>query len=369
MGIPFNNLPSLFDQLDFRPRVHEFIHEMNTRVLSQFPDAITVGEMPFTRDAAEIVKYVQPERKELNMAFLFEQNDLDGYPSAPLIPAKYKLSDLKKIIKKWQEYMYENGGWNTLYQENHDVARSITRMLGIKDPRDSLRARGAKLLCILQLTQGGTLFVYEGQEFGMINVPIDWDIEEYKDVATQNYYKEVLERRIEETGNPKPDMSDIKAGINLKARDNGRTPVQWSSAPHGGFTSPNAIPWMRVNDDYPYWNAEVQLNDPDSVLSFWKKTINFRKANKVLTYGDFKLLSPEDEKVFAYTRNLNNLTALVIMNFSKEKTTYSDRIVGVTGTAKFLHGNVVSDAIPSLSLEQFEVSLEAWEGRVYIKDV
>ncbi|KIJ36604.1 glycoside hydrolase family 13 protein [Sphaerobolus stellatus SS14] len=342
---------------------------MNNRVLSKFPEAITVGETPFTHDASEVVKYVQPERKELNMVFQFELNDLDAHPSNALIPVQYKLPDLKKVVKKWQEYMYENGGWNTLYHENHDLARSITRMLGIKDPRDPLRARGAKLLSILQTTQGGTLYVYEGQELGMMNVPADWDIKEYKDVATQNFYREVLDKRIKETGNSKPDMSDVMAGINLKARDNGRTPVQWSSAQNGGFTSLNATPWMRVNEDYPYWNAELQLNDADSVRSFWKKTISFRKANKVLTYGDFKLLSPEDETIFGYTRNLDNLTALVIMNFSKEKTTYSDAIVGMKGTAKFLHGNVTTGAVPSILLEQFEVTLEGWEGRIYIKDV
>ncbi|KAF8523368.1 alpha amylase [Hysterangium stoloniferum] len=361
------------------PRVHEFLQEMHREVLSLYPAAITVGETPFTHDAAEVVKYVQPERKELNMVFQFEMADLGkchlmthdthAHPSNALIPAPFKLPSLKRVVSKWQQYMYDNGGWNTLYLENHDLARSVSRWLGLKDPNDPLRARGVKLLAVLQTTQGGTLFVYQGQEIGHANVPIEWGIEEYKDVATQNFYKEVFDRRVKETNNLKPDMTDVMIGINKKARDNARTPVQWTAIQNAGFTSPNVEPWMRVNSDYLSWNAESQIADPKSVRSFWKDAIALRKAHKVLTYGNFELLSPEHETIFAYSRKMGSTVALVMLNFSKNEVRYTTKIV-LDGEAKTAHrvlDNIDSDQVEGeIDLGNIEVTLAPWEARVYI---
>lgn len=211
------------------PRVHEFIQEMNRKVLSrgysfysvsitifyyhnpsEFPNCLTVGETPCTHEAKEVIKYIQPHRKELQMVFQFELNDIgmlnnvslsppfkltsyiitDRSLLNPLIPIPFTLPTFKSVVNKWQRYMYEHDGWNALYMENHDTARSVSRFLNIHDPKDPFRARAAQLLAILQTTQGGTLYVYQGQELGLGNIPPHWGMEEYKDIATQNFYNE-----------------------------------------------------------------------------------------------------------------------------------------------------------------------------------
>ncbi|KAF8579715.1 glycoside hydrolase family 13 protein [Ramaria rubella] len=362
------------DILFSSPKVHDYLQEMHRRVFSNYPEALTVGEAPFTHDADDLVKFIQPDRNELQMIFQFELADLDSHPSNALIPAKYPLSALKGVINKWQRYMYENNGWNTVYLENHDLARSVSRYLGfgsdtdqtsgkdIVPAEDTMRARGAKLLCLLQTTQGGTLYVYQGQELGMANVPKHWGIEEYKDVATINFYNEALERRSKKS--PNPDMGDIINGINKKARDNARTPVQWDDSPHAGFTSPTAQPWMRVNEDFPRWNAASQVNNSKSVHAFWKSAITVRKAHPVLTYGDFTLISEENECIFAYTRTMEDVTALVILNFTEKAVKYTDAIPRRNKLARLVLGNV-SRGIHQINLSDFVLTLEPYEGRVY----
>lgn len=176
-----------------RPRVHEFLKEMNQKVLSQY-DVMTVGETPCTHTAEDIAAYVLPQNKELNMVFNFELMYLDvgsvnGGPEnlVALMHRPWKLNELKKIVTKWQTYMRDQGYWNTLYIENHDQARSVSRF---GNDSDEWRSPSAKLLAMLQVTQSGTIFVYQGEEIGMRNFPRSWNIEEYKDVATINFYEE-----------------------------------------------------------------------------------------------------------------------------------------------------------------------------------
>ncbi|KAF8527256.1 glycoside hydrolase family 13 protein [Gautieria morchelliformis] len=344
------------------PKVHEYIQEMHRRVLSSYPSAITVGESPFSHDAAELIKYVHPSRNELHMVFQFELADLDSHAVNALIPATYTLPAFKRIVSKWQKYMHENGGWNTVYLENHDLARSVSRFLGFRTRH--LRARGAKLLAILQTTQGGTLYVYQGQELGLANVPSQWPIEEYKDVATVNFYNEMARRRSKASVNP--DMRDILDGINRKARDNARTPMQWDNTPHAGFTTAT-LPWMRANDEYPVWNAKAQVGDKDSVHAFWKSAIALRKSHLVFIYGDFELLSPEHESIFAYTRTLNDFVALIILNFSKKGVEYGHAIAAGTKLARLVESNVGRGAdSKDVDLSEFIMELEPYEGRVYL---
>lgn len=176
-----------------RPRVHEFLKEMNAKVLSNY-DVMTVGETPCTHSAEEIAAYVLPQNQELNMVFNFELMDLDvgsvtgGTDNlVPLMHRPWKLAELKRIVNKWQTYMREQGYWNTLYIENHDQARSVSRF---GNDSDEWRSYSAKLLAMLQTTQSGTIFVYQGEELGMRNFPRTWGIEEYKDVATINFWEE-----------------------------------------------------------------------------------------------------------------------------------------------------------------------------------
>ncbi|KAL1687997.1 glycoside hydrolase family 13 protein [Schizophyllum commune] len=339
------------------PKVHEYIQQMHREVLSKH-DLITVGEAPFSYDESALGKYVLPANKELQMIFQFELVDVDS-PKGPdrssLMPRPWKLTELKSIINKWQTYKRDEGFWNAVYIENHDQARSVSRFGN--DTTDEKRTLSAKMLAVMQATQSGTLYVYQGEELGLHNFPRSWGLEEYKDVATQNFYNRVLDNRRREQGREDVDMSDVMDGLQKKARDHARTPVQWDSSPHGGFTT--GKPWMRVNDDYPSWNAEKQTLDPDSVRSFWKKLLELRKEKPVLIYGEFKLLFADSDDVFAYQRSLGNSTALVYLNF-RDKDVQTSLPSDVESHFEYGLGNYADG---NQSFEKFV--LRPYEARIY----
>ncbi|KAI4517003.1 glycoside hydrolase family 13 protein [Schizophyllum commune Loenen D] len=340
------------------PRVHEYIQQMHREVLSKH-DLITVGEAPFSYDESALGKYVLPANKELQMIFQFELVDVDS-PKGPdrssLMPRPWKLTELKTIINKWQTYKRDEGFWNAVYIENHDQARSVSRFGN--DTTDEKRTLSAKMLAVMQATQSGTLYVYQGEELGLHNFPRSWGLEEYKDVATQNFYNRVLDNRRREQGREDVDMSNVMDGLQKKARDHARTPVQWDCSPHGGFTT--GKPWMRVNDDYPSWNAEKQILDPDSVRSFWKKLLELRKEKPVLIYGEFKLLLADSEDVFAYQRSLGSSTALVYLNF-RDKDVQTSLPSDVESHFEYGLGNYADG---NQSLDKFV--LRPYEARIYL---
>ncbi|CAE6481677.1 unnamed protein product [Rhizoctonia solani] len=214
------------------------------------------------------------------------------------------------------------------------------------------------LLAILHTTQGGTTFIYQGEEIGATNVPREWGIEEYKDVATINFYAEELQVRTA-SGVDKPDMSDVMDGINRKARDNARVPMQWDDSPHAGFT--NGTPWMRVNDNYKHINAKNQVDDEHSVFSFWKQMIAVRKAHPLLVHGDFVVLAPEDEKIFMYTREHNG-KALVVMNFSRDEVTVM-LPESLRTAVKLIAGNISHESEAKL---EAKAVLQPYEGQVWL---
>jgi len=374
--------------------VHDYLQEMYREVLSKFPNYFTVGESPGTHDPADLLLYVLPERKELQMMFQFELADIDGTITHPLVPRIPSLPEIKAVINKWQTYMFEHGGWNSLYMENHDQARSVSRLLGFGANRakkefdfklydEDVKKHwnvGAKLLALLHATQGGTVFIYQGEEIGMINVPRSWGIEEYKDVATNNFYEEELEKR-KKDGDKSPDMSDILDGINRKARDNARVPVQWDDSPHAGFTTGNN-PWMRVNDNYTWINVKSQVDNEGSILSFWKKMVQMRKDYPVMVsyfvtfyqrlmymcgvqvHGNFTLLSEEDESVFAYTREHQGAKALIVMNFTREELKYAVPGELANKSVRSIAGNVKIDVEASILGEK--VVLGPFQGVVWL---
>ncbi|KAJ7453346.1 glycoside hydrolase family 13 protein [Mycena galericulata] len=351
------------------PHVHEYLQEMNRKVLSQH-DLITVGETPFTYSASELAKYVLPKNKELNMVFHFELADLDTPRTGqrcPFIFRPWKLSELKEIVTRWQRFKRDEGFWNAVFIENHDRARSVSRF---GNDADEWQAISAKLLAILEVTLSGTQYVFQGQELGLKNFPRSWGIEEYKDVASQNWYHEVLENRQRESGKDDVDMSDILDGLQKKARDHGRVPMQWDSTDHAGFTT--GTPWMRVNDDYKGWNAAAQVGDEKSVRAFWKRALRLRKDHKLLIYGDFVDLAPKNEEVFAYTRSYEDRHALVILNFTAREVTFSlpeearklewSKFKPVLGN----HPKSPSDSNLGVGRGKVEVTLHGYEGRVYM---
>lgn len=341
------------------PRLHEYLKEINRKVLSKY-DTLTVGEMPFVRDEDEIIRVVGAESEELNMIFAFDLVDIDN------VPGDFKFTlhpwdarDVKRIITRLQRLMLEKDGWNSIFVENHDQPRSVSRYT---DDSDEWREFGAKLLCLMQTTLAGTLYVYQGEEIGMRNVPASWGPEEYKDIESINFWKKYNEKY----PNDEEKLALARKILQKKARDNARTPVQWSSSPHSGFTSPSAKPWMRVNEDYETVNVDDQLANPTptsgalSVHAFWKRGLDNRKKHKnVFVYGDYELLDPDHAQVVAYKRWSADEAFITMLNFSGE--TIQWRGLGGTEVKKWVASNYDERSLESKS-KASELELRPWEG-------
>ncbi|KAL6710335.1 hypothetical protein ACN47E_009281 [Coniothyrium glycines] len=340
------------------PRLHEWLKELRRDVLDKY-DTLTVGEMPFVRDEEEISKIVGAQSDELNMIFCFDHVDIDNIPG----DFKYTLhpwdaSDLKRILNKFQRLMLERDGWNTLYVENHDQPRSISRYT---DDSDEWREYGAKLLALMQTTLAGTLYVYQGEEIGMRNIPASWPPEEYKDIESINFFEKYRTLYPHD-----PDKQALAAEImQRKARDSARTPVQWDASPQAGFTTGN--PWMRVNDDYPTVNVAAQLANPIpapgtlSVHAFWKRALANRKQHKdVFVYGDFEMLDFEDKKVVAYRRWSETKAFITVLNLSGDDDVSWEKL-GAVRVKNWVAGNYDERELHSRPTSG-PVALRPWEA-------
>lgn len=281
------------------PRIHEYLQEMNEKVLSNY-DVMTVGEMPgVTPELAEI--YTQEENKELNMVFQFEHMGLDNGPNGKWDLKPLDLLDLKKNLTKWQKAL-EDKGWNSLYFNNHDQPRIVSRFGNDGD----LRVESAKMLATLLHMMKGTPYIYQGEEIGMTNVQFD-SIEDYQDIEIHQFYQDQLE-----DGMP---VEKIMESIYAKGRDNSRTPMQWGNTENAGFTT--GTPWIKVNDNYKKINAEDAITDPNSIYHYYRKLIELRKEHEVIVYGSYDLLLENHPEIFAYKRSLDGETVVVICNFSE----------------------------------------------------
>ena len=304
------------------PRMHEYLQEIKRKVLTPH-NAITVGEMPGISDINEIIRTVGTKNGELNMIFIFDIVCIDDIPGkVRMTLQRWTVKDIRRIVNKWQLAMLEHDGWNSVFVENHDNPRSVSRYT---DDSDSYRTYGATLLALMQTTLSGTLFVYQGEELGMRNVPRSWDPEEdYKDIESINFWKKSKELY----GHDPERLAEERKVLEKKARDHARTPMQWDSSPNAGFCTEGIQPWMRVNDDYRSVNAAAQLTNstPDalSVWQFWQRGLANRKAHKdVFVYGSFEVAGPENEEVFAYFRTGNKGGRwLVVLNFCGKDVTW-----------------------------------------------
>lgn len=279
------------------PRIHEYLREMNEKALSKF-NVMTVGEMPgVTPEWAR--QYTGESRNELNMVFQFEHVSLDNGPNGKWDLKPLDLCDLKINLTKWQNEL-DKVGWNSLYFNNHDQPRSVSRF----GNDGEYRKKSAKMLATLLHMMKGTPYVYQGEEIGMTNVRFS-SIEEYRDIETLNFYNEALN----------DGWTEDKAleSIYAKGRDNARTPMQWDSSEHGGFS--DGSPWIKVNPNYKDINVEKALKDPDSVFHYYKKLIELRKKNEIIVYGRYNLILDQHPEVYAYTRTLGNQILLVLCNF------------------------------------------------------
>lgn len=280
------------------PRLHEFIRELS-RETFQKGNLITVGEA-WGADVERAKSYSNPDGSEFSMVFQFEHICIDqqeGKEKWDLAP--FSLVRFKEIMEKWQRGLY-GCGWNSLFWENHDLPRIVSRW----GDDGEFRTRSAKMFAIALHGMQGTPYVYQGEELGMKNVK--FTPEEYRDIETRNVYKERLEKGFTE--------DEVMASVYAKSRDNARTPMQWSDAEHAGFTT--GTPWIRVAPDYREVNAEKQLADKDSVFHCYKELIALRKNYPVFTDGRFELLERESEQLFVYTRSCGTKRILVYANFS-----------------------------------------------------
>lgn len=326
------------------PRIHEFLQEMNNEVLSNY-DIMTVGEMPgVTPEEGKL--YTGEERKELNMVFQFEHMDLDTQPGKSKWHLKpLDLRDLKKSLGKWQSEL-EDGGWNSLYWNNHDQPRIVSRWGDDKE----YRVTSAKMLATTLHMMKGTPYIYQGEEIGMTNVRFE-TIGEYKDIETLNMYKE----RVLENGE---NVDDIMTSIYTKGRDNARTPVQWDDTANAGFTE--GTPWIKVNPNYPEVNAQKALEDQDSIFHYYKKLIELSKKHEIIVYGSFDMLYEDHPEVFAYTRTLNDETLLVVTNFSGNIHGFTWEHPTHFEAKELLISNYV---VKDEDIREF--TLRPWEARVY----
>lgn len=284
------------------PHLHEYLQEMNQATFGKNSSILTVGE---TWGATpEIGKlFSDPQRHELSMIFQFEhmmldqKNKKDSSEKWDLAPLK--IADLKEVISKWQIAL-GNQGWNSLFWNNHDLPRIVSRW----GNDNEYWLESAKLFAILLHFLKGTPYVYQGEEIGMTNITVD-SIDQVDDIEARNMYFDRLKKGYDE--------QTLLHAINIKGRDNARTPMQWDDSENAGFTT--GKPWLPVNQNYKKINVHAQLNDPNSILNVYRFLINYRKNNPIVVYGDYQLLESHNN-IFAYTRTYEGKTLLVVANIS-----------------------------------------------------
>lgn len=282
------------------PRVHEFLQEMNQEVLSKY-DCMTVGEA-FGVSADQAVLYTGKDRHELNTIYHFD-HAVNRSEECFLQPApEFSLPQLKYIFRKWDEAVSELG-WNSIYWGNHDNPRVISRF----GNTEKYHSEAAKMLATILLTLKGTAYIYQGDEIGMTNAHFN-AIEEFNDVQVLNAYRALL---VEEKGLEK----DFLSACNQIARDHARTPMQWDDTTNAGFSDATKT-WLKVNENFPKINVKQQLNDPASILSYYKELIQLRKKTPTLVYGSYTDLLPDNDAIWAYSRKLDGAELLIFCNFS-----------------------------------------------------
>ncbi|KAK8852098.1 glycoside hydrolase [Apiospora arundinis] len=267
-----------------QPNMHIYLQEMRRDVFDHYDDIMTVGELGFTKDEESVRQFVAKDRHELDMVFTGDIVDMDFGDAGKYARRDFHPSTLRQITNKWQSAMPRFDGWNSVYLENHDSGRSISRYAS---DRPEHRANSAKLLATYLLSLGGTPFLLAGEEIGMANLGKDYGIDTYIDVEGRNHYRSVLEVR----GGDESSMGDVLREMQLKARDHGRLPMQWSAEANAGFTSKDARPWMTVNKDHVDWNVAAQLDDKKSVYAYYESMLRIRKEHReTLVYGGFEML-------------------------------------------------------------------------------
>lgn len=295
-GFPDSDNPSNINYLGNNPGIHDYLQEMNEKVLRHY-DIFTVGEIPFVTPEDGLL-YVGEDRHELHTLFHFEV--ADDMPAWDML--RYK-----EIQKTWYEGLWGRG-WNSQFLNNHDHTRQVTRY----GNDGTYRVESAKLLATMVHTLPGMPYIYQGEEIGMTGVRFS-SIEDYNDIAMKNKYKEEIAKG--------RDPQEVFESLLPLSRDNSRTPVQWDDSENAGFSKGN--PWIKVNPNYKEINVKKALSDPDSVFYYYKKLIALRKENPVMVYGSFNDISGNDQSIYAYTRELDDVCWLIVLNHSDQANVFS----------------------------------------------
>lgn len=322
------------------PKIHEYLHEMNQKVLAG-KDIMTVGECADV-DTATALDYVAPEREELDMIFQFEHMSIDHPHENRWAIRAFDLVEFKRIISRWQTELHGKG-WNSNYLMNHDQPRAVSRF----GDDAEYRVESAKMLQTMLFTLEGTPYIYQGEEIGMINAGLD-RIEDYRDVEVKNHYRLSIAAGA--------DQAELIKGYMKMSRDNSRTPMQWSSASYAGFST--AEPWIKPGVSWREINIENDLASEESIIQFFRKLVKTRKENPALVYGEFEQYLPEDKELFVYSRQMAGEKYLIILNFSCSERDISE-LDSLSSQMRLLIGNYPhqDEEAPDL--------IKPWEARVY----
>ncbi|MEV6342497.1 alpha-glucosidase [Actinoplanes sp. NPDC051851] len=326
------------------PRLHEFLREMHAAVFAGREGLLTVGEMPgVTIDEAKV--HTDPANHEVDMVFQFDHVWVDRGPD-PWLLVPLKLTDLKAILGRWQAGLATEG-WNSLYWNNHDQPRVVSRY---GDDSPEHRVASATMLGTVLHLHRGTPYVYQGEELGMTNYPFR-GIEDFRDIEALGQYHQALSL---EGRNPEEVLTVLRA----RGRDNARTPMQWDDSPQAGFTT--GTPWLAVNPNYPQINAASQRADPTSVFHYYRRLIELRHCEPTVVTGDFTMLLPTDERIYAFTRRLNKTELLVLANFTPHPVRAE-----IPDAPSWSNADLLLTNLPTPSPSPDPLLLAPWQAVVY----
>lgn len=330
--------------LDNGPKLHNYIQEMNQKTFGNY-DVMTVGET-WAADIEQAILYSSPDRNEFSMVFQFEHITLDEQENGSKWDLKpLNIVELKQTLAKWQVEL-DGKGWNSLFWNNHDLPRIVSRW----GNDDVYRVRSAQMFAILLHLMKGTPYIYQGEEIGMTNMPIK-SIDEADDVESINLYHERLEAGY--------SKDDILESINTKGRDNARTPMQWTNDEHAGFTTDTS--WLKVNPNYETINVEADMTATNSIFKTYQTLIQLRKDNPIVINGKFNLLMPDHPSIFAYTRTLGDEEWIVITNISDEP--------AKTEGISLENQDVLMNNMSNVQMSGTDISLEPYQAIVLTKSI
>ncbi len=328
------------------PIVHRWIRELNKHTFGKNPEIITVGEMSST-DIENSIMYSAAEGDELFMIFSFHHLKVDYKDGDKWTDMDFDFMKLKEILNKWQKGLQDGGGWNALFWNNHDQPRANNRFGDVKNyPKET-----ATMLAQTIHMMRGTPYIYQGEEIGMTD-PDFSSIDDYKDIESINAYKDLLEK-----GKSSDEALNI---IKKKSRDNSRTPMQWDGSENAGFTT--GTPWIGVNDNYEEINAEKALEDKDSIFYYYKKLIELRKEESIISDGLYFLILEDDPHIFAYIREYEGEVLINMNNFSGEEVTVDlEKILENYDKFEYLLGNYGERKVDK------KIRLRPYESLAFIK--